>query len=161
MAQGVEFPQLVERTMNAFADALGADGAALMLVDDHDRLRAVAGSDDDGRRLEPVREQTGSGPAVESLARGVDVTVDDLRAARPLGFPAPAGRVSGIRAVLTVPLRADDRLIGTLDFHDRDSREWPPAKVRAGERLGELMVMVLRTLAIRHPFLGSRGEQVK
>ncbi|MER5318233.1 GAF domain-containing protein [Streptosporangium roseum] len=146
MAQGVEFPQLVDRTMNALADALGADGAALMPVGDHSRLRVVAGSDD-GRRLEPVREQAGSGPAVESLAHGVDVAVDDLRAARPLGFPALAGRVSGIRAVLTVPLRADDRLIGTLNFHDRDSREWPPAKVRAGERLGGLMVTVLRTLA--------------
>ncbi|ACZ91638.1 GAF domain-containing protein [Streptosporangium roseum] len=147
MAQGVEFPQLVNRTMNALAVELGADGAALMPVDDHDRLRAGAGPDDEGLRLEPVRERTGSGPAVGSLARGADVAVDDLRAARPLGSSALAGRVPGIRAVLTVPPRADDRLIGTPNFHDRDSREWPPAKVRAGERLGELMVMVMRTLA--------------
>ncbi|MBB4938103.1 hypothetical protein FHR32_002408 [Streptosporangium album] len=30
-----------------------------MLVDDHDRLRAVAGSDDSGRQLELVQERTG------------------------------------------------------------------------------------------------------
>lgn len=56
MAQGVEFPQLVERIPDALTDALGAGGVALMSIDAHDRLRAVAGSDDDGRRLEPVRE---------------------------------------------------------------------------------------------------------
>ncbi|MGV9775679.1 GAF domain-containing protein [Streptosporangium sp. NPDC003464] len=105
MAQGVEFPTVVDRTLNALADALGADGAALMLIDDHDRLRAVAGSDDDGRRLELAQERTGSGPAVESLAHGADVAVNDLRAARPSGFPGLAPHASGIRAVLSVPLR--------------------------------------------------------
>ncbi|WP_433246907.1 GAF domain-containing protein [Streptosporangium sp. CA-135522] len=147
MAQGVEFSQLVDRTLDALADVLGTDGAALMLIDDHDRLRAVAGSDDDGRRLELAQERTGSGPAVETLVHGADVVVDDLHAARPLGFPGMAAQVSGVHAVLSVPLRADDRLIGILNFYDRTSHEWQPAKVRAGERLGELMVIVLQTLA--------------
>jgi hypothetical protein len=46
MAQGVEFPQLVDRIPNVLADALGSGGAALMSIDDHDRSRAAAGSDD-------------------------------------------------------------------------------------------------------------------
>lgn len=56
MAQGVEFPQLVDRIPGVFADTPGAGGVALMSIGDHDRSRAVAGSDDDGRRLEPARE---------------------------------------------------------------------------------------------------------
>jgi hypothetical protein len=48
MAQGVEFPQLVDRIPNVLADALGSGGAALMPIDDHDRSRAAAGSGDDG-----------------------------------------------------------------------------------------------------------------
>ncbi|OUC95966.1 hypothetical protein [Streptosporangium minutum] len=48
MAQGVEFPQLVDRVPNALAGALGSGGAALTSIDDHDRSRAVAGSDEDG-----------------------------------------------------------------------------------------------------------------
>ncbi|WP_271219865.1 GAF domain-containing protein [Streptosporangium carneum] len=146
MGEGFE-RGLVDRTLGALADVLGTDGATLTLFDDRDRPRAVAGSDDDGRRLELAQERTGSGPAVETLAHGADMAVDDLHAARPLGFPGLAAQVSEIHAVLSVPLRADDRLIGTLSFYDRTSHEWQPAKVRAGERLGELMVMVLQVLA--------------
>ncbi|MFB9680877.1 GAF domain-containing protein [Streptosporangium vulgare] len=155
MTQVLEFSRLVDRTLSALADVLGSDGAALMLIDDHDRLRAVAGSDEQGRRLELIQEQIGAGPAIETLTRGADVTVDDLRAARPFGFPGVAARVSDVRAVLSVPLRAEERLIGILNFYDRTSHEWQPAKVRTGERLGELMVMVLQTMAHRTPLPGK------
>lgn len=155
MTQVPEFSQLIDRTLGALADVLGTDGAALMLIDDHDRLRAIGGSDDRGRLLELAQEQIGSGPAIESLARGEDIAVDDLRAARPFGFPGVAARVSEIRAVLSVPLRTEEQLIGTLNFYDRISHEWQPAKVRTGERLGELMVMLLQTLAHRSPISGK------
>ncbi len=154
MGTGVEF-QLVGRTLIALADVLGTDGAALTLFDEHDRPRAVAGSDDDGRQLELAQERTGSGPAVETLARGVDMVIDDLQAPRPLGFPGLAAEVSGVRAVLSVPLRADDRLIGTLSFYDRVSHEWQPARVRTGERLGELMVMLLQAIAHKSSISGK------
>ena len=87
-----------------------------MLLDDQDRLRAVAGSDDDGRRLEMLQEQIGAGPAIESLTRGVDVAVNDLYAARPFGFPGLAAGVSGVRAVLSVPLRVEEQLIRHPEF---------------------------------------------
>ncbi|MFI6795347.1 hypothetical protein [Streptosporangium canum] len=61
MAQGVEFPQLVDRIPGVFADAPEAGGVALMSIDDHDRLRAVAGADDDGRRPEPGAGNGGPG----------------------------------------------------------------------------------------------------
>jgi|GEM_PF-3718899 len=147
MTQVLEFSQLVDRTLSALADVLGSDGAALMLIDDHDRLRAVGGSDDRGRQLELIQEQIGAGPAIETLSRGEDVVVDDLRAARPFGFPGVAARVPEVRAVLSVPLRSGKKLIGTLNFYDRTIHEWQSAKVRTGERLGELMVMVLQSMA--------------
>jgi GAF domain-containing protein len=155
MTQVFELSQRVERTLSALADLFGADGAALMLIDDHDRPRAVAGSDDDGRRLELLQEQIGAGPSIESLACGVDVAINDLYAARPFGFPGLAAGVSGVRAVLSVPLRAEEQLIGTLNFYDRVSHEWRPAKIRTGEALGRLMVMVLQTLAHNSPISGK------
>ncbi|GII04270.1 GAF domain-containing protein [Planobispora takensis] len=155
MTHGVEFTHVVDRTLNALADALGADGAALMLIDDHDRPRAVGGSDADGRWLELAQEQAGAGPAFESLSRDTDIVIDDLRAARPSGFPGVAEKATGVRAVLSVPLHADDRVIGSLDFYDRVSHEWQPAKVRAGRRLAELMVMVLEALAHKSTFSGQ------
>ncbi|MEU8380546.1 GAF domain-containing protein [Streptosporangium sp. NPDC048865] len=155
MTQVLDFSRLVDRTLNALADVLGSDGAALMLIDDHDRLRAIGGSDDRGLRLEMIQERIGAGPAIETLHRGEDVAVDDLRAARPHGFPGVAEQVSEVRAVLSVPLRAEERLIGTLNFYDRTSHEWQPAKVRTGERLGELMVMVLQTMAHRSLLSGK------
>ncbi|MFC4062705.1 GAF domain-containing protein [Planomonospora corallina] len=155
MTDGDEFSRVVGRALHALADALGADGAAIMLVDERDRPRAVGGSDEDGRRLELAQEQTGSGPAIESLARDSGVVVNDLHAARPFGFPGVAERALGVRAVLSVPLRVGDRVIGSLDFYDRASHEWQPAKIRAGERLAELMVMVLQGLAHKSPISGQ------
>ncbi|GAA3143805.1 hypothetical protein GCM10010466_38560 [Planomonospora alba] len=155
MTDGDEFSRVVDRTLHALADALGADGAALMLIDDRDRPRAVGGSDDDGRRLELAQEQTGSGPSIESFTRDTGVVVDDLHAARPFGFPGVAERARRVRAVLSVPLRAGDRVIGSLDFYDRVSHEWQPVTVRAGERLAELMVMVLQGLAHKSSISGQ------
>ncbi|GAA3442626.1 GAF domain-containing protein [Planomonospora venezuelensis] len=155
MTHGAEPSRVVDRTLHALAEALGADGAALMLIDDHDRPRAVGGSDADGRRLELAQERTGSGPSIESLARDADVAVNDLYAERPSGFPGVAAQTRRVRAVLSVPLHADDRVIGSLDFYDRVSHEWQPATVRAGRRLAELMVMVLEALAHKSPFSGQ------
>ncbi|MFC7647060.1 GAF domain-containing protein [Streptosporangium lutulentum] len=64
------------------------------------------------------------------------MAVNDLHAARPFGFPSLALGVSGVRAVLSVPLRVEEQLIGTLNFYDRVSHEWQPAKIRTGEGLG-------------------------
>ncbi|MBG0826556.1 GAF domain-containing protein [Planomonospora sp. ID67723] len=155
MTHGAHFTHVVDRTLNALAEVLGADGAALMLIDDHDRPRAVGGTDADGRRLELAQERSGSGPSIESLARDEDVLINDLYAERPSGFPGVAAQTYGVRAVLSVPLRADDRVIGSLDFYDRVSHEWQPAEVRAGGRLAELMVMVLKALAHKSPFSGQ------
>ncbi|MER5628106.1 GAF domain-containing protein [Streptosporangium sp. NPDC002544] len=150
MTQVLELSRLIDRTLGALADVLGAHA---------DRRPRPVASD---RRFRRPRPAPGADPGADRFraghrepGRGEDVTVDDLRAARPLGFPGVAARVSEVRAVLSVPLRTEEQLIGTLNFYDRMSHEWQPAKVRAGERLGELMVMVLQAPADRTPISGQ------
>lgn len=138
---------VLENVLTGMADVFGVDGAALMLLDGHDRLRAVGATDDDGVLLESAQESVGDGPAIESAASGGFVAIHDLHASRPLGFPHVAVHALPVRAVLSVPLVEGAELIGVLDFYARDGRAWDRTDVEAGSRLGELMVIVLRVLA--------------
>ncbi|GII32597.1 GAF domain-containing protein [Planotetraspora mira] len=140
-------PVVLENVLVGMADLFGVDGAALMLLDGQDRLRAVGASDDVGIALESAQESVGDGPAIASAVRGDLVAINDLHAAIPLGFPHVAAHAMPVRAVMSVPLVEGTELIGVLDFYARIGREWDPAAVETGSCLGELMVIVLRVLA--------------
>ncbi|GAA1286622.1 hypothetical protein Psi02_53670 [Planotetraspora silvatica] len=140
-------PVVLENVLVGMADLFGVDGAALMLLDGQDRLRAVGASDDDGIALESAQESVGDGPAIASAVRGDLVAINDLHAATPLGFPHVAAHALPVRAVMSVPLVEESELIGVLDFYARIGREWDPAAAQTGSCLGELMVIVLRVLA--------------
>ncbi|MEU6427067.1 GAF domain-containing protein [Microbispora sp. NPDC046973] len=138
---------VLENVLTGMAGLFGVDGAALMLLDGQDRLRAIGATDDDGVLLESAQESVGDGPAIESAASGGLVAIHDLHAARPMGFPHVAVHAPPVRAVLSVPLIEDRELIGVLDFYARDGRVWDRTEAEAGSRLGELMVIVLQVLA--------------
>ncbi|MCT9934110.1 GAF domain-containing protein [Planotetraspora sp. A-T 1434] len=144
---GPDAPLVLENVLVGMADLFGVDGAALMLFDGQDRLRAIGASDDDGILLESAQESVGDGPAIASAACGDSVAINDLHAATPLGFPHVAAHAMPVRAVLSVPLIEGSELIGVLDFYARIGRDWDCAEVETGSRLGELMVIVLQVLA--------------
>jgi GAF domain-containing protein len=151
-------PVVLENVLVGMADLFGVDGAALMLLDGQDRLRAVGASDDDGIALESAQESVGDGPAIESAVRGDPVAINDLHAATPLGFPHVAAHAMPVRAVMSVPLVEGTELIGVLDFYARIGREWDPAALQTGSCLGELMVIVLRVLAERRTDSSPSGQ---
>ncbi|GLW25407.1 GAF domain-containing protein [Microbispora triticiradicis] len=138
---------VLENVLTGMAGLFGVDGAALMLLDAQDRLRAIGATDDDGVLLESAQEYVGDGPAIASAASGGLVAIQDLHADRPLGFPHVAVHALPVRAVLSVPLVEGGELIGVLDFYARVGHVWDRTEVEAGYRLGELMVIVLQVLA--------------
>jgi GAF domain-containing protein len=149
---------VLENVLVGMADLFGVDGAALMLLDGQDRLRAVGATDDDGVSLEFAQESVGDGPAIESAARGDLVAIHDLHAASPLGFPHVAVHALPVHSVLSVPLVEGSELIGVLDFYARVGRVWDSAEAEAGSRLGELMVVVLQALADTRTERGQDGQ---
>ncbi|WP_084369667.1 GAF domain-containing protein [Microbispora sp. ATCC PTA-5024] len=138
---------VLESVLIGMADLFGVDGAALMLLDEEDRLRAVGATDDDGLRLESAQESVGEGPAIDSASRCDLVAIRDLHAASPIGYPHLAAHAAPVHAVLSVPLIEGAELIGVLDFYARAGHAWGPAEAEAGSHLGELLVIVLQVLA--------------
>ncbi|MBP2707526.1 GAF domain-containing protein [Microbispora sp. RL4-1S] len=149
---------VLENVLTGMAELFGVDGAALMLLDGHDRLRAVGATDDAGVMLESAQERAGDGPAMESAARGGLVAIRDLHASSPTGFPDVAAHALPVRAVLSIPLIEDSELIGVLDFYTRAGRDWDSATRQTGSRLGELLVIVLQVLAESRTDIASPGQ---
>lgn len=80
------------------------------------------------------------------------VLADGLHAARPPICPASPDRSP---KSVPSPVRAGDRLIGTLNFYDRAGRERQPVKARSGEPRSGLMVTVLRNPVHKSPIPGQ------
>ena len=121
-AASLDLPAVLETVTRRVADLLG-DGALIRLLsDDGEQLRAVASFHPDSERLDLARWLLGSTPAP---ANGRDLFQRD----QPLLFPEldsewlrahvhpddwPQLDRLGVRSLLTVPLRAHGRVIGTM-----------------------------------------------
>jgi GAF domain-containing protein len=86
-------------------EVLGVDGVGLMLLDDHDALRAAGYTDPPTSALEHVQAEIGEGPGIDAATRAETVAVADL--AETSRYSALWRRIadSGVRAVLASPVR--------------------------------------------------------
>ena len=130
---GEGLPAALQRAAEAAATILRAQGAGVMLADEHEVLRCVAASDSPGRALATAQERLRAGPALDSFASDLpvgsrDVTTDgrwpDLRHLVDR---------SAVRAVLSTPLiLPGDGPIGALNLHRSKARDWEVAEMAAG-----------------------------
>ena len=122
----------LRRVARAATTVLGAQGAGVMLADEHDVLRCAAASGPPGRGLATAQERLGAGPALDSFAREVPVTSCDVTAdGRWPDLRHLVDRAT-VRGVLSAPLTLPgDRPIGTLNLHSSRVREWEAAEVAA------------------------------
>ncbi|MVU78779.1 ANTAR domain-containing protein [Nocardia sp. ET3-3] len=129
--------------MNAVADQLGMDSAAVVLFDDarHELLSAV--SDDIARAVREAETVIGDGPALDiaSGAEEVVATGPEVLGRWPV-FASAIGNL-GIRTVLAVPLRAQSRRLGALCAYSHRADAKPGALVGAGRVADALTSTVL------------------
>jgi GAF domain-containing protein len=98
------------------ADLIDGAAVGLLVTDQHDELRFVAGSDESTRLLELFQVQSEEGPCVDAFNTGVPVTNVDLRRATarwPLF--APHATRAGYRSVHAFPLRLRADVIGAMN----------------------------------------------
>lgn len=165
-SEGSVLSQRLGQVMTAAAQVLAVDGVGLMLLDEHDGLRAVGASDPVSAALEEGQLQVGQGPGVDCVRSGQTVAVDDLAAvdypalwevlggrgasARrqvdlDQGSSAPAGeRVAAVRGVLSVPVRVREQVVGTLNAFREEPTRWTAADVRAVEAYAGIVAVLLR-----------------
>jgi GAF domain-containing protein len=179
LLSGLEVPDLlveqhllgrVERVLAAAEGVLGVDRVGLMLLDEHDRLQVVGASDPASGRLEQGQQQLGIGPAVDSVRSAQPVAVSDLAESgrewpeyAPLwawlqhehrgasnGAPAEP-RIEGlVRSVLSVPVRARGRVLGSLNLVCSRPGAWSREQLRAGQAYADV-IGVLLTLSAPGP----------
>jgi GAF domain-containing protein len=114
----------------------------------------VASSDRRASLVDEIQYGHDEGPCLRALATGQVVLVDDLADDdRWGGYRMPA-LGHGVRSSLSLPLRADDALIGALNLYATGPRAFGPAEQLLGRRFAEEASRALE-LAVR---LAERSE---
>ena len=124
----------LQRVAEAATMVLRAQGAGVMLADEHEVLRCAAASGPPGRGLATAQERLGAGPAHAAVASEMPVTCRDVTSdARWPDLRHLVDRTT-VRAVLSAPLTlpgGGGRPIGALDLHSSRARDWEVGEIAA------------------------------
>jgi GAF domain-containing protein len=122
----------LQRVAEAATMILRAQGAGVMLTDEHEVLRCVAASGPPGRGLATAQERLRAGPALDSFATDLPVASRDVTADRRWPDLRHLVDRATVRAVLSAPLTLPgDGPIGALNLHSSRARDWEVAEVAA------------------------------
>jgi GAF domain-containing protein len=129
---GEGLPAALQRVVEAATTVLRAQGAGVMLADEHEVLRWAAASDRPGRGLATAQERLGAGPALDSYAQDLPVACRDLTTDGRWPDLRHLIDRAAVRAVLSAPLTMPGgRPIGALNLHSSRARDWEVAEIAA------------------------------
>ena len=137
----------LEASVKIVDELFAVDGAGLMVLSEDEVLRYAAASDERGRQLELLQEQTGEGPCVTAFDSNAVVTCHD--AANDERYPrfAELAPRHGIGAVLGIPIELKGVAVGTLNVYATQPHEWEDSEVKAIERFTTVIAAILRVAA--------------
>ncbi|HEV8650179.1 MAG TPA: GAF and ANTAR domain-containing protein [Actinomycetes bacterium] len=148
----------VQRVVAAGVSLLGADGAALMVLDeDGELLRTVAA----GRlapMLESARDQLWAGPCLEAVARGALVQTPALSFEHRWSKLALVAAEHAVHGLISVPVDPGGGCVGTFTVVRTPARPWVPAEISAVETFAEVVATLTRTVtevAVRAEVVGQ------
>ncbi|WP_344419398.1 GAF and ANTAR domain-containing protein [Pseudonocardia ailaonensis] len=147
---------LLDRLVGHSLRLLGADAAAIMLVDAGGGLRTVAASSEDAELMELLQLQAGEGPCVDCVRTATAVTVTDLSDTdRWPRFVAAASARGTFRSVHALPLRLRGEAMGAMNLLHHTPGPLPPEDLALGQALADVATIgILAERAVR------RGEVV-
>jgi GAF domain-containing protein len=129
---GEGLPAALQRVVNAATVLLGAQGAGVMLADEHEVLRCAAASGRPGRGLATAKERLGAGPAHDSFAQELPVASRDVTTDGRWPDLRHLIDRAAVRAVLSAPLTLPEgRPVGALNLHASRARDWEVAEIAA------------------------------
>jgi diguanylate cyclase (GGDEF)-like protein len=130
--------EILDRFVGRVADVLPADGAGVLLFDDHADMRFVATTDEQIMVVQHLQIELGEGPCLLCYRSGEAVAAGDL--ATEQRFPHFAARAieAGLGAVHSFPLRLDGRALGALDLYSREAQALTDEEMTAGQILADV-----------------------
>ena len=137
--------------ISAATQILGVDRIGVMLLDEHDHLRSVAGSDSPAAAIEDLQERTGIGPGVDTVRNGETVTVADLLDDERYPQLAELLETSTVRAVVSAPIRANGVIAGNFNAVRSLPHGWLLAEIAAIEKYAQVVgaLLALNASAVR------------
>jgi GAF domain-containing protein len=122
----------LQKVAEAATTVLRAQGADVMLADEHQVLRCAAASGPPGRGLATAQERLGAGPALDSFANGMPVVSSDVTADGRWPDLRHLIDRAAVRAVLSAPLTLPGgRPIGAINLHSSRARDWEVGEIAA------------------------------
>jgi GAF domain-containing protein len=122
----------LQRVAEAATMLLRAQGAGVLLADEHEVLRCAAASSPPGRGLATAQERLGAGPALDSYRNEMPVTSRDVTADGRWPDLRHLVDRAAVRAVLATPLTLPGgRPIGALNLHSANARDWEVGEIAA------------------------------
>ncbi len=123
----------LQRVAEAATTVLKAQGAGVMLADEHEILRCAAATSQPGRGLATAQERLGAGPALDSYASDLPVASRDVTTDSRWPDLRHLIDRAAVRAVLSAPLilPGSRRPIGALHLHSSRERDWEVAEIAA------------------------------
>jgi GAF domain-containing protein len=122
----------LQRVAEAAATILRAQGAGVMLADEHEVLRCAAASAQPSRGLATAQERLGAGPALDSFTTHLPVTTRDVTTDSRWPDLRHLIDRTKVRAVLSAPLTLPGSgPIGALNLHSSRARDWDIAEIAA------------------------------
>jgi GAF domain-containing protein len=123
---------VLQRAAEAATTVLRAQGAGVMLADEHEVLRCAAASGPPGRGLASAQERLGAGPAVDSFASDMPVVSRDVTSDGRWPDLRHLLDRAAVRAVLSAPLTLPaGRPIGAIALHSSREHDWEVAEIAA------------------------------
>jgi GAF domain-containing protein len=139
LAGRFDVSEVLYRLAENVVSILGVAGAGVSVVDDEGRLRPVTWINELTAQLERVEEANQQGPCVDSFLQGVVIRVPRL--SEETGhwpeWCAEAKR-HGVEAVLGVPLRAGETVIGAMNVYSIEARQWRDDDVQVAQVLTDM-----------------------
>jgi len=157
---GFDMVDLLQSLVETSAELLDYSAAGLMLSDGSDQLESVASTSEQIAGIELLEIRSGEGPAIECVATGAPVSIDDLDTdERWPAFGSYAVGL-GILSSHTVPLRLRGTIIGALSVYGERVGPLTAADVAICQSLADVAtISILQERALRES--GIAVEQLQ
>jgi hypothetical protein len=130
---------------------LGVSATSIILANGRHRRFRLAGSfglsSEYRRSLNsgPHRLQPGKGPSGLAFQEGRAVVIDDAERDERIAEWRPIARREGYRALVSMPLRIDDLIVGTLNAYRSDAGPWSEDQIGLLRFFGDHAATAVRT----------------
>ncbi|HEC21928.1 MAG TPA: GAF domain-containing protein, partial [Chloroflexi bacterium] len=137
LGRGLELDKLIESVCRVVVDVMGSEKAAVFLLDEESSTLRLAGSVGLSERYRELSTAIDLDSARARAVRAAEtVVVEDTHTVPHLKEILDVVQAEGYRAVLEVPLRLSDKVIGTLSAYYPHPRRFEAGEIELMQTLG-------------------------